>query len=313
MTQAITDSTVFNIAPSISSGKILSRGINFNQFVYNIKKWDTLNYKKIVEELFLPVPRKTYKDNISQLWGNVPQVKLPGLEWFSTVALQKNIVSIGSTLAKTRDPKKPLNIETFFKSDPRALLLYAREIPFELVINSLRFEAIISMIPGDAVHSIKTISSTRPFNEVLDWFMQIEKLAALKLFSIEQIFASNGILKDVVIYNKGNNNNALFKYSGELYIKEFGHSRRKANDKEKAEYKGWINFLEIHKDDNQRRSLLFPSLAEKEVEEIKRVAEKKAKEIREKQQALPNLRSSLIKLEHSLEQLQLYLQQLQQH
>lgn len=307
ITEAITDSIIEKFSVSIIGLDIFSSSYHFNVFTKKVMQSDIFNYEKLAKSVLFSVPSAK---EIS--WGNVAQIKLPGLEWFSVLTSQKEVVSIGSTLAKTRDPEKPLNIQTFFKTDPRALLLHAHTIPFELIINSLRFDVIISMIPGKAVHKIKAISSTRPFNEVLDWFMKLEQLDVLKFFFIEKI----GSKENIIIYNEREEifdeylNYALFYEGGKLYRKEPKQEPREAKKEDYENYKVFDDEIKDYLKSIEKKE---GGLAQEKIQEIKRVTEKKAKEIREKQQALPNLRSSLIKLEHSLEQLQLYLQQLQQH
>lgn len=96
---------------------------------------------------------------------NTPQIKLPGIEWFSVMDLDKKIVSIGSILAKTRDAEKPLDIVTFFKKDPEIILLYTDNIPFELKINSHNTRAIVSMVASsfEKEDSVRTVYEMEEF------------------------------------------------------------------------------------------------------------------------------------------------------
>ncbi len=184
---------------------------NFAYFLSLVRSTDIFDYIKIAESLFPIIP--TVPLFTQEPWGHVPQIKLPGIEWFSVMASRQDIVSIGSILAKTRSPNKPLDIVNFFKSrevrkkddpnknmpfDPKAILLYASVIPFELIINARNLEAIISMIPGDAIHVIKKISSsTKTEQELLQSFMSIAGLETRKIFFIEEL----NTLKNVIIYN----------------------------------------------------------------------------------------------------------------
>ena len=92
---------------------------------------DALDYKKIAQLLQKNPLNKKYSGR--PLWGNVPQCKLPRREWFDVFENQKNIVSLGAALGRARDADKPLSIIKFFKTDPKALLLRARTVPFEIV------------------------------------------------------------------------------------------------------------------------------------------------------------------------------------
>lgn len=85
-----------------------------------------------------------YSEIVQSISPNTAQIKLPGIEWFSII--DDKIVSINSILTKTRNPKKPLDIVTFFKKDPSTILLYSDSIPFELKINSHNIKNIISMV-----------------------------------------------------------------------------------------------------------------------------------------------------------------------
>src|SRR5579872_3013589 len=115
---------------------------------------------------------KTLEDNYSEIIKtiledyieNIPQIKFPGIEWFSLMEVDKKVVSIGSILAKTRNSQKPLDIVKFFKKDPEVILLYTEDIPFDLIINSTKLKAIVSMVSSNnwdnyVIHRIKKIIS----------------------------------------------------------------------------------------------------------------------------------------------------------
>jgi len=233
ITEAITD------APT--EGK--ASAFDFNIFLKEVTTFGPIDYKKAIESVCL-YTKDTYdpltkKLGERRLWGNVPQIKLPGLEWFSVMESQKDIAQIGSILAQARDPQKPLNIVKFFNADPKGLLLYAAEIPFELIINSVNMDAIISMIPGDALHKIKKISSNRKTEDVIDWFMKIELLDPLKIFFIEEV----NDIKNVLVYNKKISSlplkhdlYAFFEKNGALYIKEPGKAPDVCTQDQKKKY-----------------------------------------------------------------------------
>ncbi|MFH1831989.1 MAG: hypothetical protein ABH827_04295 [bacterium] len=152
-----------------------------------------IDYKNVIEALKTP----------DQNWADVPQIKLPGLTWFSVMSEKNEIASIGEILAKTRDKESLLDVKNYF-NDPKIILLYAKNIPLNLAINSDKLEAIISMIPGDAIHTIYKISSTtKTYEQIFDLFMQITMLDPLKIFFIEEINDANQRqIKNVLIYNK---------------------------------------------------------------------------------------------------------------
>ena len=185
ITQALTDATVEETANLIfdsTSHLTLKLYDNFANFLKAVTSSLVMDYQKITETIFPLLPHKALGG-----WGNVPQIKLPGVEWFSVLASKKDIISIGSIFAKTRDPQQSLDVVRYFKTDPRAILLYATDIPFELVINSNNLEAIISMVPGDAIHIIKKISSKKTLPEIVHWFRKIQDLDPQKIFFIREV------------------------------------------------------------------------------------------------------------------------------
>ena len=147
--------------------------INFPEFFKKAKELEG-NYGEIIKSL-------TVWNSIE----NTPQIKLPGMEWFSVIDVDRKIVSIGSTLVKTRDPQKSLDVISFFKKDPETMLLYTDNIPFELVVNSSKMKAVVSMVSpqltegnetkviNDVYTRIKKISSIQNFSEVLRWFKPV--------------------------------------------------------------------------------------------------------------------------------------------
>lgn len=163
-----------------------------------------LNYKKIVQSVIPLVPggknvfANTEDPRTELHWATTAQIRLPGLEWFSIMGEATGIVQLGEALAAARSDRPKLNVTKFFKTDPRVILLRATEIPFELVINATNLQAIVSMIPGDARHKLKKITSNLPNEKILDCFMAIDMLDPEKIFYIEEL----NDLKNVLIYNK---------------------------------------------------------------------------------------------------------------
>src|SRR4029079_6026535 len=131
-----------------------------------------------------------------------------------------NVASIGSIMAKTRT--SPLDITTFFAkkgepAHPLGILLYAKEVPFELVVNTkikvkdlsssfrkffnkfLYFKSkqtetcyvplFVSMVPGDTIHFIKKISSLCNAADAIWNAFYLEGLAEHKTFIIDEIAA----------------------------------------------------------------------------------------------------------------------------
>lgn len=199
ITQAITDAPVMELSTRVAiiNSKLgIESFTDLASFVAAITTNSFSDYRKITEYLFPLLP----KEEISlPRWANVPQIKLPGIEWFSVLASQKDIVAIGRTLAQSRAPSQPFSIQFFFKTDPKALLIYAPTVPFEIILDGKNLEAIISMIPSDAIHIFEKISTKKSVSEVVALFGQsIYMLDARKVFLIKQL---NDAHKNVVIHN----------------------------------------------------------------------------------------------------------------
>jgi hypothetical protein len=153
---------------------------------------------------------------------NKPQIKKAGFEFFIPyVSNNKKIISIGSILAKTHSPDTPFRI----KDDAIVVLLYAREIPFEIIINpSPSFLGIASMTVGYAIHIIKKIKAENTkYENILEWFMKIKSLGVGKYFFIEKINSSNGTLRNVIIEYNNQKCSACYmkkKYPKNLFVYE---------------------------------------------------------------------------------------------
>lgn len=198
ITQAISDAPTLATSPTArldGHGRLYldADNLNFKKFI-SATESDTINFQQALG--YLSSKSKLYGD----YWANAAQIKLPGVEWFSALESHKHVVSLGSILASARDPNKPLHISKYFRTDPAVILLYAARIPFELILDGNNIDAIISMIPGDAVHTIEKISSPQdnPRNSVIiNAFMTVEGLASAKTFYVKQL----NNLTDVVIFN----------------------------------------------------------------------------------------------------------------
>lgn len=198
ITQAISDTPTLATSPTArldGHGKLYldADNLNFRKFL-SAAEGDAINFQQALGHL--SSKSKLYGD----YWANAAQIKLPGVEWFSVLESHKNVVSLGSILASARDPNKPLHISKYFRTDPSVILLYAAKIPFELLLDGKNIDAIISMIPGDAVHTIEKISSPQgnPRSDVIvNAFMTVEGLASAKTFYVKQL----NNLTDVVIFN----------------------------------------------------------------------------------------------------------------
>jgi hypothetical protein len=193
ITQALTDAPIYGpfVVPSADKGqlKALSDTKHFD-FLKKVTASDSINY----HELAALITPDLKAFGISGL----PQIKFPGLPWFSVIDDEK-ACSIGSILAKTRTA--PLNIATFFgkkgkPAEPLGILLYTQDIPFELIVNTKtemgKPPAIISMIPGNALHHIKRLSSQiNSLGNLLFSFIRIKNLGSQKIFIIDEARGTN--------------------------------------------------------------------------------------------------------------------------
>ncbi len=193
ITGALTDATItaqlleLKIEQNIL--KIKSH-ISYKDFLNQSTTLETINYHDLAT---------TLTPDLNDIGLNsAPQIKFPGLAWFSVLDNTK-VVNIGSILAKTRT--ETLNIAKFFAKNgqdakPLGILLYAQDLPFELTINTgliaNRPSDVISMIPGDALHNISKISSKK-YNteELLNSFLQINDLMPQKIFIINNLTGLN--------------------------------------------------------------------------------------------------------------------------
>jgi hypothetical protein len=226
ITQAITDAAIFGVLMNFRvDNNNCVRIIPFkkyDQFVKVTTSEEVIDYKQITACI---VP-EILSLGVESL---LPQLKLPGLPWFSVIHEDK-VCSIGSVLAETRT--KPLNIERFFarrgkKAAPLGILLYPADLPFELIINSKTEQnlppAMISMMPGDALHHIhKLSSSVHSVEDLIRSFLQIRRLGPHKLFFIDEIHGKRNdcstiTIRDVVIALRPQNNTFYYMHNGTLF------------------------------------------------------------------------------------------------
>lgn len=229
--------------------------IHYNSFVDTVTSAGMPDYRKLMESL-------DNADVKKYGFASLPQIKLAGLPWFSAVDADK-LLSIGSILAKTRTA--PLDVSTFTKkgANPQAILLYAQDVPFELIINTKAPEtqappAIISMIAGNALHHLKKISSTQnSVDALLNGFLTISGLSARKLFLIDEINApfspamaatlkaKEGVLNNVVIELADEQYTIMYKHNNTLYkattkaqgyVDVIDKPAQMANKKDKSKY-----------------------------------------------------------------------------
>lgn len=185
---------------------------------------DDIDYEKAAGNLFPIVPsdfateymiehvKKERPLSVYVSYENVPQIKLPGLPWFSVMATRatdktgqkrREAVSIGSILAKTREQKSTLDIVSYFKTDPSVLLLYASNMPFTIKLGK-NLKTIVSMVPGGGTHVIdRIVSDDLTTTQIILSFLRFEMLLANPVFFVGEIAGKDQSIFDVVIKNEG--------------------------------------------------------------------------------------------------------------
>lgn len=236
MTQTLTDAPFTNTALDLEliGNKLVPRmPQSYIEFLHSATSQKIIKYRDI-------------NPFLGMNFGGISQIKLPGVPWFS-VTDDEHICTIGTILAKTR--KDPLDIATFFAKQgalakPLVILLYTDDIPFELIVDtkSKQPPAIISMIPGDAIHHIKKIKSTvYNVSDLLVSFVEIVKLQPQKIFFIDFITGINRnkqstTIYDVIIQLTPEGNSIYYRYNGTLFIMIGDDTAEKAQDDEVTDY-----------------------------------------------------------------------------
>jgi hypothetical protein len=151
---------------------------NFRHFARYVTQENTIDY---YHALFFVMFGLHFSD--------LPQLKLPGEQWFKIVDMQNIAVSIGSILSQTRET---IDVGTFFKRkkgqpEPRFVLLETTFIP-HLIVNTDKIPKFISIMPGDSIHVIKKISSRKfSVDQLINAFVPDGKVGANKKFMIQEI------------------------------------------------------------------------------------------------------------------------------
>lgn len=288
---ALTDAVVFSIVPDVAvdrSGNLTLKSYNgdsFADFFQAASNPEITDYKDVVRHIFKVGSRTNPNE--------APQIKMPGLEWFSILETNQ-AVGIGQILAKSRDPHVPLNVKTFFRADPRIILLYTANVPFELQLNP-HIKAIVSMIPGGAVHKMAKISSTvNKVDDLLRMFMKVEMLAAEKMFFIKEIQGADKSVQDVIIaYTKipGRSEDtylcvAYYIDNGTMYVKSSKNDKPEIGSPHNMQqHQAYMNIATHHQ---QREGSLLPFDIQAEgIEKIKAALEQQhSKEIHRKRKRI---------------------------
>lgn len=244
LTDAGVHSTTLHITLTGNDELQVVNNISFTLFLQAAEEPDITDYTDVVKYIF--------KLGHKMQPNDAPQIKMPGLEWFSILD-KDQAASIGHILASSRNFNLPLKIVTFFKKDPRILLLYASDIPFSLELNP-HLEAIVSMIPGPALHRLAGLwSDTKSINTIINMFMKIKDVQSDKLFFIREIKANEKSAQDALIIRRQADTSiddsfeyfAYYLYDNQLFVKSNteNDTSRIATAQEVQEYQHYIQLI----------------------------------------------------------------------
>lgn len=235
LASALADAVTYGMMPFDKEGNVSSfeNHAGFVTYIENVGPETIIDYEKVSQFFF-----GKYGPEL----GIIPQIRLPGMEWFSVLATDKNVVSIGTTLAKSRSPQNPLRISSFFKRDPKALLLYTDRIPFKLIIDKPNLNFIIPMLLGGKVGYVFEEISARNTDQIINGFVRlIRTLNMKKTFYIKKL----NDLHDVIIL--GPLGVVYYAIEGQIYIEILGEiEKREASEEEVKPYKDLLTVTQAY-------------------------------------------------------------------
>lgn len=248
--------------------KRLEIKMNFDAFVKRSKTLDGA-YDKIVRPLWHNVTR------------NIPQIKLPHIEWFSLMDVGVKVVSIGSILAQTRNLQIPLDLT---EKKPKIILLYTDNIPFELKIdcNALDIFGMFSMTslgviesnPEFVVQRIKKISDPKS-----SAFLILRKLVAeSKWFFVDEVEGNDGIYRDVLVFTVSKERDLVGKTHAKYYFKDekgllfieesWKYDKKKAGFWDTLDYNSKMNTVRDYLKLSEKKQTITPEQTEKTEEAL---------------------------------------------
>jgi hypothetical protein len=141
----------------------------------------------------------------TRLITDIPQIRFPHVPgWFSVTEIDKAVVSITKTMARTR--RNPLTVKPYrvedYEKDPAAILLYADTIPFSVHIETQKMPVMVPMIAGRADHKMKEIRAKNILTEDFFKSQSVMEYGVEKIIFIKRLETKNEELSDVFIYYK---------------------------------------------------------------------------------------------------------------
>lgn len=123
--------------------------IKILEFVKKLRSYSDYNYLDIIKPIYL------FLDRANRNTPNIPQIKVPGMDFTTIIDLPGEVVEIGNILAQNRSVNQPLDVSTFFGGKikpvisggkekqkkmstiyPHAIILHADKIPFPLILTA---------------------------------------------------------------------------------------------------------------------------------------------------------------------------------
>lgn len=219
-TGAITDAPTSAAATLVAPIKLTTKDVNFATKSLQTRHWynfadfitqstTSADYVTFPALLGLVLPNAT--NNMDQTFGeqssrklpltNIPQLKLPGIPWFTIVDIDKKIVSIGKTLAQSG--RKEINISAYFGIKPAAILFYTNYIPCNLIISSETMPILICMTSDTAFYieqiTAKSLSGYSAFDDFIEAFNVISQARVNKTFWIRQLAVGKENFSNIII------------------------------------------------------------------------------------------------------------------
>jgi hypothetical protein len=220
-------------------------------------------------------------------YENLMIIKPAYREWTTLLNAEKLTVVISKTMALTRDIQQPLTIDVSSaggkEAIPKAILLYAHTIPFELTIHGANsFPSFISMLPGDTIHQIEKVTMAAPspsFDTMLKTFNPISPKSH-KIFWIKSFVTKNDKNADLLVKNvvmDTHDNKIYYTREGKRYFYPYNP------------FAG-INIQEITEDYTKKYQEIIDAspdfqnelIEQKKIAEIRQTLERKIKEKKEK-------------------------------
>lgn len=204
-------------------------------------------------------------------------IRFPGTDWFSLLDVDNQVVSIGRQLARSN--RTSIDINRYFRSpDIKALLLYTRNVPFELVADT-----VFEIIPMDRGHYY--IESLTIRNDSIDALYR--SLMVFYFFEFMNLYikkctvAGNVFNNMCIFYAKDFKKVHIFftDSDGKKHLVVLGNHTKVYDEVLTGEKKYHFRWLQVYEDQlktmGKLRALGSNYLQKQEIDELSAVIEKK--------------------------------------